>query len=41
MNAMKSRSVLLHSRAVNCVEAGSGPVLLLIPWDGGQRRDLA
>ncbi len=30
MNAMKSRSVLLHGRAVNCVEAGSGPVLLLI-----------
>ncbi len=30
MNAMKSRRVLLHGRAVNCVEAGSGPVLLLI-----------
>ncbi|MGZ3481492.1 MAG: alpha/beta fold hydrolase, partial [Myxococcaceae bacterium] len=30
MNAMKPRSVLLHGRAVNCVEAGSGPVLLLI-----------
>ena len=30
MNAMKSRSMLLHGRAVNCVEAGSGPVLLLI-----------
>jgi len=30
MNAMKSKSVLLHGRAVNCVEAGSGPVLLLI-----------
>ena len=29
MNAMKSRSVLLHSRA-DIVEAGSGPVLLLI-----------
>ena len=30
MNTMKSKSVLLHGRAVNCVETGSGPVLLLI-----------
>ncbi len=30
MNAMKSRSVLLHGRPVTYVEAGSGPVLLLI-----------
>ena len=30
MNAMTSRSVLLHGRPVTCVEAGSGPVLLLI-----------
>ena len=30
MNAVKPRSVLVHGRAVNCVEAGSGPVLLLI-----------
>ena len=30
MNAMKPKSVLVHGRAVNCVEAGSGPVLLLI-----------
>ena len=30
MNAVKPRSVLLHGRSVNCVEAGSGPVLLLI-----------
>ena len=27
---MKPTSVLVHGRAVNCVEAGSGPVLLLI-----------
>jgi len=30
MNAMESKSVLLHGRPVNYVEAGSGPVLLLI-----------
>ncbi len=30
MNAMKSKSVLLNGRLVNYVEAGSGPVLLLI-----------
>ena len=30
MNAVKPRSVLVHGRSVNCVEAGSGPVLLLI-----------
>src|SRR5271166_4198541 len=30
MNAMKSRSVLLHGQPVTYVEAGSGPVLLLI-----------
>jgi pimeloyl-ACP methyl ester carboxylesterase len=30
MNAMKSKSVLLNGRPVNYVEAGSGPVLLLI-----------
>jgi pimeloyl-ACP methyl ester carboxylesterase len=30
MNTMKSKSVLVHGRAVNCVETGSGPVLLLI-----------
>jgi pimeloyl-ACP methyl ester carboxylesterase len=30
MNAMKSKSVLLHGRPVTYVEAGSGPVLLLI-----------
>ena len=30
MNAVKPKSVLVHGRAVNCVEAGSGPVLLLI-----------
>ena len=30
MNAVKPRSVLVHGRPVNCVEAGSGPVLLLI-----------
>ena len=30
MNAMESRSVLLHGRPVTYVEAGSGPVLLLI-----------
>jgi pimeloyl-ACP methyl ester carboxylesterase len=27
---MKPKSVLVHGRSVNCVEAGSGPVLLLI-----------
>ena len=30
MNAVKPRSVQVHGRSVNCVEAGSGPVLLLI-----------
>jgi len=30
MSAMKSKSVLLHGRPVTYVEAGSGPVLLLI-----------
>jgi pimeloyl-ACP methyl ester carboxylesterase len=30
VNAVKPKSVLVHGRAVNCVEAGSGPVLLLI-----------
>lgn len=30
MNAVKPKSVLVHGRAVNYVEAGSGPVLLLI-----------
>ena len=30
MNAMNSKSVLLHGRPVTCVEAGSGPVLLMI-----------
>jgi len=30
MSAVTPRSVLVHGRAVNCVEAGSGPVLLLI-----------
>jgi len=30
MNTVKPKSVLVHGRAVNCVEAGSGPVLLLI-----------
>ena len=30
MNAVKSKSVLLHGRPVTYVEAGSGPVLLLI-----------
>ena len=30
MNAMKSKSVVLNGRPVNYVEAGSGPVLLLI-----------
>ena len=30
MNTMKSKSVLVHGRAVNCVETGSGPVLLLV-----------
>ena len=30
MNTMQSKSVLVDGRAVNCVEAGSGPVLLLI-----------
>jgi pimeloyl-ACP methyl ester carboxylesterase len=30
MNAVEPKSVLVHGRVVNCVEAGSGPVLLLI-----------
>jgi pimeloyl-ACP methyl ester carboxylesterase len=30
MNAVKPNTVLLHGRPVNCVEAGSGPVLLMI-----------
>jgi len=30
MNAMRSKSVLLHGRPVNYVEAGRGPVLLLV-----------
>jgi hypothetical protein len=30
MNAVKSKSVLVHGRLVNCAEAASGPVLLLI-----------
>ena len=39
MNAMKSRSVLLHGQPVTYVEAGSGPVLLLIHGMAGSIRN--
>ncbi len=39
MNAMKSRSVWLHGRPVTYVEAGSGPVLLMIHGIAGNIGD--
>lgn len=43
MNAMKPKTVLLHGRRVTCVEAGSGPVLLMIhgiAGDSGNWREV-
>ena len=39
MNAVKSKSVLVHGRVVNCAEAGRGPVRLLIHGMAGGIRN--
>ena len=41
MNAMESKTAMLHGRPVSYVAAGAGPALLLIHGMAGTYRELA